>query len=128
MKYIKINGKQYPCRFGNGAIKRFCENREEKLTLTGFSEWLVSLVKVEEYTWEIIDDLAHLTYYAIMVGCKFDNIEFDIKDYEYVLEEISSAEVMYDIMFTLVESFPKQNPDKKKARVPAQPKKSASGK
>lgn len=112
MVQLDVNGTIYRVEFGMGAIKRFCQTREEPLTLEGFFAWLTDMNAQKTLSINTLDDITLLVCSGIYMGCKYEGKSYDI-DPDIVFNEITKPGVMNALMLELVGSLPQS--DKKKA-------------
>lgn len=72
---IKIEGKQYPIKFGNGCIKRFCLNHEPPFDdLNKFYD-IFTKVDFKKLTLKNFDEIALIIHSAIESGCALKGVE-----------------------------------------------------
>lgn len=113
MRQIEVNGKLYPCKFSNGAIMRFCENHDPKMDLPDFFNWLEKFQSQDFGDFEIMREISSLTYYAIQVGCLYEDVDFDIHPV-MITDKLLDEGYTKKIVEALVESLPKEDNSKKK--------------
>jgi len=84
MKKIKINGKEYPCKFSMAAIK-------------GMAAHLgIQFSEMADTTKFGVENVAAIAYFGIKQGSKLDNqdLNLSIDDIEDVIEVHESLQVM----------------------------------
>lgn len=100
MELIKINKKEYPVKFGLSVIRRFAAAHKIK-TLNDFERWFT---KLDQNSFETIDQLIELILLGFKRGCKSINQECDLtsddildltmedpKEYEKLLNALSTS-------------------------------------
>ena len=101
METVKINGKQYPVKFGLGQFKRFADKKGIK-NIEDFDKWLS---KLNDGSFDGLEGAADLLLMGLQRGCQKQKIECDL-DVEDVMDlTLDEPKALNDLMEILKTSM-----------------------
>ncbi len=120
---IKIQGKNYPIKFGNGCIKRFCLNHEPPIEELNEFYSLFSKIDFKKLTLKTFDEVALLIHSAIKSGCGLSGQECTISFDELYESLGDDLDIMPNAMKIFNRSYQNQAEGEGTKKKTVQPKK-----
>jgi len=109
---IKIDGKDFPIKFGNGCIKRFCMNHVPPFEDLGEFYNIFSNIDTSNLTLKSFDDISLIIYSAIQSGCDLKGVECSLT-YDQLYELLGDdLEIMPQAMKIFAGTTPKDTKKK----------------
>ena len=110
METIRVNDKEYPIKFGYGALRKFAHSKG--ISEVNKVDEIFAGINFDNMTFEQVDDIGELIFCAVEIGCEYYQKDFDLSLVHITELYFSDVDQITKAIELFAESMPKEQKGK----------------